>query len=73
MKDLFSSFCNKFDKLVNKHAPMKTISNRKEKQLSKPWITQGLRTSIKIETNYMDVVMSLSTKLIETKFVAYHV
>ena len=49
VNDLFSSFHNKFNKLVNKHAPMKTISNRKAKQLSKPWITQGLRTSIKIK------------------------
>ena len=48
VNDLFSSFHNKFNKLVNKHAPMKTISNRKAKQLSKPWITQDLRTSIKI-------------------------
>ena len=48
VNNLFSSFYNKFNKLVNKHAPMKTISNRKAKQLSKPWITQGLRTSIKI-------------------------
>ena len=47
--DLFSSFYNKFNKLVNKHAPMKTISNREAKQLSKPWITQGLRTSNKIK------------------------
>ena len=49
VNNLFSSFYNKFNKLVNKHAPMKTISNRKAKQLSKPWITQGLRTSIKIK------------------------
>ena len=33
---VFSSFYNKFNKLVNKHAPMKTISNRKAKQFSKP-------------------------------------
>ena len=36
VNDLFSSFYNKFNKLVNKQAPMKTISNRKAKQLSKP-------------------------------------
>ena len=39
MNDLFSSFYNKFNKLVNKHA----------KQFSKPWKTQGLLTSIKIK------------------------
>ena len=46
---LFSSFYNKFNNLVNKHAPMKTISNRKAKQFSKPWITKGLHTFIKIK------------------------
>ena len=46
---VFSSFYNKFNKLVNKHAPMKTISNRKAKQFSKPWITKGLRKSIRVK------------------------
>ena len=43
----FSSFNNKLNKLVNKHAPLKIVSKRKAKQLSKPWITRGLRKSIK--------------------------
>ena len=49
--NLFSSFYHKFNKLINKHAPMKTISNRKAKQLSKPWITKGIRISIKVKNN----------------------
>ena len=32
--NLFSSFYNKFNKLISKHAPMETISNPKAKQLS---------------------------------------
>ena len=47
--NLFSSCYNKFNKLINKQAPMKTISNRKAKQLSKPWITKGMRISINIK------------------------
>ena len=49
--NLFSSFYDKFNKLINKHAPMKTISNHKEKQLSKPWITKGIRISIEVKNN----------------------
>ena len=30
---------------------MKTISNLKAKQLSKPWNTKGIRISIKVESN----------------------
>lgn len=44
----FSSFYNKLDKLVNRRAPLKIVSKHKAKQLSKPWITRGLRRSIKI-------------------------
>ena len=43
----FSSFYSKLNRLVNKHAPLKIVSKRKAKQLSKLWITRGLRKSIK--------------------------
>ena len=46
---MFSSFYSEFNKVVNKHAPMRTLSRRKAKQCSKPWITKGIRTSIKIK------------------------
>ena len=46
---VFFSFYNKFYKLINKHAPMKIISKRKAKLLSKPWITKGLRISVRIK------------------------
>ena len=44
---MFSTFYNKFNRLVNKHAPLKTLSGRKAKRFSKPWITRGIRRSIK--------------------------
>ena len=46
---IFSSFYNKLNKIVNKHAPFKTMSKRRKTKLSKPWITKGIRTSIKIK------------------------
>lgn len=46
---LFSSFYNKLNKIVNKHAPMKVLSQRKAKQLSTPWITRGIKASIKVK------------------------
>ena len=47
--DQFSSFYRQMNKAVNKNAPIKIISARKRKQLAKPWITKGIRTSIKIK------------------------
>ena len=46
---LFSSVYNKLNKIVNKHASMKVLSQRKAKQLSKPWITRGIKISIKVK------------------------
>ena len=46
---LFSSFYNKYNTIVNKHAPMKKLSNSKAKQLSKPWITSGIRAAMKVK------------------------
>ena len=45
----FSTFYNHLNKLINKHAPVKSVSRRKIKQFSKPWITKGLRKSVKMK------------------------
>ena len=47
----FSSFYNKFNKILNKHAPFKILSKRRIKQLSRPWITKVIRSAIKIKNN----------------------
>ena len=44
----FSKIYNKLNKMVNKHAPLKSLSKRKFKQSSKPWITKGLLKSYTI-------------------------
>ena len=44
---LFSVLYTRLNKVVNKHAPFKPISKRKMKDMSKSWITKGLRKSIK--------------------------
>ena len=63
----FSSFYNKFHKLVNKHAPLRTVSKRKAKQLSKPWINRGLRKSIKIKNDLFHSGNSAKYKLYRNK------
>ena len=44
---LFSRFYKFINKTINKHAPC--ISNCKQKLLAKPWLTAGLRTSIRVK------------------------
>ena len=52
VNELFSSFFKQFNRIVNKNAPIKVLSQRKIKQRSKPWITEGIKTSIKVEKSY---------------------
>ena len=47
----FSNFYNTLSGLVEKHAPLKTLSKHNLKQFSKPWITIGLKKSIKVKNS----------------------
>ena len=44
---LFDNFYEKMNHLVDKHIPLKKISNRNLKLSMKPWITKGIITSIR--------------------------
>ena len=47
----FSRFCRCVNKTINKHAPLRSISNHKQKFLAKSWLTVGLRKSIRVKNN----------------------
>ena len=44
----FNNFFNTVNALVDQHVPIKTLSKRKIKKSSEPWITKGIRVSIKV-------------------------
>ena len=46
---IFSSLYRKINYIVNKVAPLKTLNKRSSKIISKPWITKGIRESIRIK------------------------
>ena len=48
----FPILYNKVNKLLDKHAPYKTLSQRRVKQIQKGWITRGLRKSIKVKNRF---------------------
>ena len=50
---LFSSFFSKVNRVINKHAPLKTASGKKVKQLLKPWITKGILKSIHLKKSVL--------------------
>ena len=49
---LFDDFQEKYIKIVNKHAPFKTMSNKEYKWSLKPWFTKGIRKSIRVKDIY---------------------
>ena len=67
VNNVFSSFYTKFNKIVNKHAPIKAICNRKAKQLSKPWITRGIQKSIQIKNKLYTTGDAINYKLYRNK------
>jgi len=42
-----STLLTSFENVLNKHVPLKTLSKRQERIESKPWLTKGLRRSIR--------------------------
>ena len=44
---IFMSLLIFFQKIINKHAPLRKLSRREKQLQAKPWITRGLLTSIK--------------------------
>ena len=65
---LFSLFCNKYNSVVNKYAPMKKLSNHKAKLLSKPWKLMELQRRLRLKINYMHLETKLGTNTIKIKF-----
>lgn len=43
---MFDTFYSKISSIIDHHIPFKQLSNRRIKQLAKPWITRGIRKSI---------------------------
>ena len=68
---LFSTFYNKLNKLIHKHAPLRLLSKRKIKRLSKPWITKGIRKSIRIKNELSFLAIEISINFTEIKFCTF--
>ena len=62
--DLFVQFLPSFSNIVNKHAPLKLLSQSEQKH--KPWITKGLLKSIK---HLQNIIASKLTKPLKIELV----
>ena len=57
---VFQSFYDRITEIINKHAPIRKLSRKEIKSLSKPWVTPGIKTSIRNKDKFYK-------RLIETK------
>ena len=62
---MFDTFNSEQMKIIDKHIPLKQLSRKDVKHRSKPWITSGIKTSLKIKNN-------LYKKYIKSRTVYYH-
>ena len=56
----FEKFFEKLNKMIETHVPLKNISKKQSKRVSKPWITKGIKRSISNRDNLLK--RSLRTK-----------
>ena len=68
---MFSSFYNVMSTIIDNHIPVKQLSKRERKSLSKPWITSALRKSIYVKNNLYKQFIKTRSTYIHTKFKLY--
>ena len=59
---MYAYFHSHFDKILDKHIPLKTSSNREIKQKQKPWISKKILISIKNKNNLYGLFMKTGNK-----------
>ena len=68
---IFSSFLGNLSELVDKHVPLKKLSKRKAKLLSKPRITKGIGISIKRKNKLYKLFMNSKNAYYFSKYKFY--
>ena len=73
VNEMFDTFNSELMKIIDKHIPLKQLSRKDVKHRSKPWITSGIRTSLKKITyikntlNLEQYIITKNLNCIETK------
>ncbi|EDO49528.1 predicted protein [Nematostella vectensis] len=68
VNDYFDSFYASVERIIDKHAPLKKLSRKEIKFLSKPWITTGIKHSIAIKNKLYKQFLNTQNSFIHNKF-----
>ena len=68
----FEIFLRPIGKILDKHVPLKKASRKKQKEKIKPWVTRGIRQSMKIRDKlYKQFIKSKNNEIREIKQTAF--
>ncbi|EDO43021.1 predicted protein [Nematostella vectensis] len=67
VNDYFDSFYASVESIIDKHAPLKKLSRKEIKFLSKPWITTGIKHSIAIKNKLYKQFLNTQNSFIHNK------
>ena len=65
VNDIFQTFYQCISEIIDRHTPLRKLTRKKLRSFSKPWITSGLKVSIKVKDK-------LYKKYLTTRSVYYH-
>ena len=69
--EMFDKFYAKVSNVINRHLPLKPLTRKESKFQTKPWITQGLKTSISNKNRIYRHYLKTRTCYSHTKFKRY--
>ena len=67
----FDSFYNITNSIIDNHIPLKKLSKREAKFRSKPWITHGIRKSIKTKNKLFKQYITKNSQSIHSQYKVY--
>ena len=62
----FEIFLRLTEKILDKHTPLKKTCRKKQKEKIKPWVTRGIRHSMKIRHKLYNLSSQNITKLVKS-------
>ena len=71
INEIFDSFYSVTTNTIDKHAPLKKLSKKEAKFQSKPWISQGIRKSIKTKNKLFNCYLRNKSQSNHSKYKIY--
>ena len=68
---VFQSFYSKISEIVDKHAPVRQLTRKEVKSLAKPWVTEGIKKSIKLKQKLYQNYLKSGSSYYLTKYRYY--